>query len=288
MSRSSKMILRRHSQYGALGNMSVLRQMHEHASSPQTRGDAIDQCCELVIIVHVGIEVALLLNDDLSTAGAQADEIESEPRIERIAQGAEPLAKQTIDHFGFGDGLSGIDRDRADRAVGAKETGFHPPRAFALLRHRRYQHAGKPGQCPGYHSFGHHRFGETLLHDIIRQRLARADRRIALPQRLLEQCCETSAESCGDFMPRTVSYIADRFQPGAAQARDNSSIGAKRRYRQRLNRIGLFAIAYDTAMDMRVDVSGAHRSAGDSGADRKALRSQRVTNRPHHRGLAAE
>ena len=95
------MILRRHSQHGALGNMSVLRQMHEHAFSPDTRGDAIDQCGELVIIVDIGIEIALLLHDDLGTAGAQADEIETEARIERIVKRIEPFAKQPIDHFGF-------------------------------------------------------------------------------------------------------------------------------------------------------------------------------------------
>ena len=65
--------------------MGVLRQVHDHALAADARGDAIDQCGQFVIVVHIGVEVALLLHDDFGAAGAQTNEIESETGIERIA-----------------------------------------------------------------------------------------------------------------------------------------------------------------------------------------------------------
>ncbi len=81
----------------------------------------------------------------------------------------------------------GIDRDRAHRAVGAEKTCFQPPRALALSVHRRDQHGCERGQVHRDHGVGGDRFGKALFHDVIRQRFSRADRRIALPQRLLQQ-----------------------------------------------------------------------------------------------------
>ena len=137
---SRQMMLRRRRQHRALGNMGILRQMHDHALAADPRGDAVDQGRKFVIVMHVGIEIALLLHDDFGAAGGQANEIEAETGIERIAQGLEPLAKQPVDHLAPGHRLPGIDHDGANRAIGAEETGFQPPRALALLRHRRDQH----------------------------------------------------------------------------------------------------------------------------------------------------
>ena len=47
-------------------------------------------------------------------------------------------------------------------------------------------------------------------------------------------------------------------------------------------------VADDAAMDMARQRPRAYGGAGDRGADRKALRGQRVAHQPHHRGLAAE
>ena len=100
------------------------------------RGDAIDQGGQFVIVVHIGIEIALLLHDDFGAAGGQANEIEAEAGIERIAQGIEPLAKQAVDHISLRHRPPGIDRDRAHRAVGAKETGVQPPQRRCCARFR--------------------------------------------------------------------------------------------------------------------------------------------------------
>ena len=164
-------MLRRRRQISTFRNMGVLRQVHDHAPAADARGDAVDQGRQFVIVVHIGIEIALLLHDDFGAAGAQANEIESETGIERIAQGAEPLAKQPVDHVASNHGLSGVDHDGTDRAIGAEEAGFQPPRALALLRHRRDQHFGQPRQGRRDHRFCRHRLGEPLLHDVIRQRL---------------------------------------------------------------------------------------------------------------------
>ena len=94
---------------------------------------------QFVIVMHIGVEIALLLHHDFGAAGGQPDQIEAETGIERIAERIEPLAKQPVDHLGSGHGLAGIHRDRAHRAVGAEETRFQPPRALALLVHRRDQ-----------------------------------------------------------------------------------------------------------------------------------------------------
>jgi len=93
----------------------------------------------------LGVEIALLLHDDFGATCGQANEVESETGIERVAQRAEPLGKQPVDHRSPGHGLSGIDHDGANRAVGAEKTGFQPPRTLALLRHCRDQHRRQRG-----------------------------------------------------------------------------------------------------------------------------------------------
>ena len=95
------MMLRRRRHHRAFGNMGVLRQVHDHALAADPRGDAVDQGRQLVIVVHIGIEIALLLHHDFDAAGRQANEIEAETGIERIVQGIEPLAKQPVDHLGL-------------------------------------------------------------------------------------------------------------------------------------------------------------------------------------------
>jgi hypothetical protein len=89
-------------------------------------------------------------------------------------------------------------------------------------------------------------------------------------------------------MPRAAGDIADGFQPGAAQASGYRAVGAERRHRQRPDRIGFLAFTDDVAMDMTRHRPRAHGSAGDGGADGKALRGQDVAHQPHHRGLATE
>jgi len=79
------MMLRRRCQNRALRNMRILRQVHDHAPSADARGDTVDQGCQFVIVVHIGIEIALLLHDDFGAACGQANEIEPEAGIERIA-----------------------------------------------------------------------------------------------------------------------------------------------------------------------------------------------------------
>ena len=87
-------MLRRHGERRALGDVGVLRQMHDHALAADPRGDAVDQGGELVIVVHVGIEVALLLHDDFGAAGRQPDEVKAKTGIERIVR-AHPAARGT-------------------------------------------------------------------------------------------------------------------------------------------------------------------------------------------------
>ncbi len=70
---SGQMMLRRRRHHRALRDVGVLRQMHDHAFSADARGDAVDQCGHLVIVVHIGIEIALLLHDDFGAAGATGE-----------------------------------------------------------------------------------------------------------------------------------------------------------------------------------------------------------------------
>ena len=73
--------------------MCILRQMNDNALAANARSDAVDQCCNLVIILRARIEIALLLHHDFSTARRQANEIETETGIERIGQCIEPFPK---------------------------------------------------------------------------------------------------------------------------------------------------------------------------------------------------
>src|SRR5271154_4018911 len=131
------MMLRRRGPYCSLGNMRILRQVNDHALAANPRRNAIDQGCQFIIVMHVGVEIALLLYDDFSTASGQTNEVESETGIERIAQSLQPLTEQPVDHLASGDSLPGIDHEGANRTIGPKETGLKPPRAFALFRLRR-------------------------------------------------------------------------------------------------------------------------------------------------------
>ena len=115
------MMLRRCGPHRTLRQMRVLRQIDHDAPATNPRRDAIDQRGEFVIIVRIGIEVALLLDDDLGAARAEAHEIEAETGIERIGQCIEPLAKQPVDHGRLRDRLAGLDAETAHRAVGAEE-----------------------------------------------------------------------------------------------------------------------------------------------------------------------
>ncbi len=89
-------------------------------------------------------------------------------------------------------------------------------------------------------------------------------------------------------MTRAAGDIADGFQPGAAQAIGDGSIGAQRGHRQRLDRLGFLAITDDATMDVTIHRPRAHRGSGDGGADGKTLSGQYTTHPSHHRGLAAE
>jgi len=56
------MMLRRRGPYRALGNVGVLRQVNDHALAADPRRNAIDQGCQLIIVVNVGVEIALLID----------------------------------------------------------------------------------------------------------------------------------------------------------------------------------------------------------------------------------
>ena len=182
-----EMMLRGRGQHRAFGDMRILRQMHDDALSADARGDAVDQRGQLVIVVDMGVEIALLLHHDLGAAGGQPDQIEAEAGIEGIGERIEPFAKQAVDDRASRHRTSGLDHDRAHRAVGAEEARLQPPRALALLLHRRDQRVGQTRQRHRDHGVGRDRLGKAFLHDVIRQRLAWTDRRIALPQRMREQ-----------------------------------------------------------------------------------------------------
>jgi hypothetical protein len=129
---------------------------------------------------------------------------------------------------------------------------------------------------------------ETLLHDVIRHRLARADRCIALPQRLLQQERKVGAKSCGDLVTPARRDVTNSFQPCAAQAAGDGILSAECGYRQRLHAVCFLAIHDDAAMDMPIHRPRADRGAGNRRTDGKALPRQRVTYHLHQRGLAAE
>lgn len=238
--------------------------------------------------MHMGIEIALLLHDDFGAAGGQADQIKTEAGIKRIIEGIEPFAKQAVDDLPLRHRPPRVDHDRAHYAVGAEKARFQPPRPLALLLHGGDERCGQPRQGCRDHLIGRHRFGKALLHDVIRQRLAGTDRRIALPKHMFQQGREAGAEAGGDFMPAARGDIADGLQPGAAQTADNGFIGAERGYRQEADCIRFSAIADNATMDMIAKRSRTGGRAGNRGADSKALRRQHAAQKLQQRRLAAE
>jgi len=58
-------------------NVGVLRQMHDHRGR-DARGDAIDQCSQIVIVGTLASRSRWLLHDDFGAAGGQPDQIEAE------------------------------------------------------------------------------------------------------------------------------------------------------------------------------------------------------------------
>ena len=105
-----QMMLRGYGHHRALGDMGILRQMHDHALAADARGDAVDQRGQFVIVMDIGVEIALLLHHDFGAAGGEPDEIEAEAGIEGIVERIEPLAEQAVDHLWLRHRTSGIDR----------------------------------------------------------------------------------------------------------------------------------------------------------------------------------
>ena len=91
-------MLRGYGQYGAFGDVGILRQMHDDALSPDARGDAVDQRGKFVIVVDVASRsrcccttISVRLADSL---------MRSKPAgIEGIVERIEPLAEQAVDHL---------------------------------------------------------------------------------------------------------------------------------------------------------------------------------------------
>ena len=86
-------MLRGDGQHRALGNVGVLRQVHDDAAAADPRRDAVDQRRQFVVVVDSRIEIALHLDHAVGSAGGQPDQIEAEAGIERIGQCVEPLAE---------------------------------------------------------------------------------------------------------------------------------------------------------------------------------------------------
>ena len=164
-----EMMLRGRGEHGALGDVRILRQMHDHALSADARGDAVDQGGQFVIVMHGGVEIALLLHHDLGTAGGETNEIEAEAGIEGIAERIEPLAEQAVDRLRARHRAAGIDCDDAHRAVGAEERRLQPPRALALLVHRGNQRGGEARQRDRDGAGGRDRLGKAFFDDVIRR-----------------------------------------------------------------------------------------------------------------------
>jgi len=141
-----------------------------------------------VIVVHIGIEIALLLHDDFPCGWRDRrmrSKSETGDRADRSRHRA-ARRNRPVDHlFPLVTGLSGVDqRSPRHRAIGAEEAGFPSRRApLALLVHRHDKHPrpsrDKVADITPSVAIGS---GNRFLHDVIRQRLAGTDRRIALPQ----------------------------------------------------------------------------------------------------------
>jgi hypothetical protein len=88
-----------------------------HAPAADRAAIAVDQARQFVIVVHIGIEIALLLHHDLDAAGGQANEIEAETGVERIANASSRSRNsRSIDLQPWCTGMSGIDgKSRAPR-----------------------------------------------------------------------------------------------------------------------------------------------------------------------------
>ena len=273
-------MLRRRRQHRALRNMGVLRQMHDHAPPADARGNAVDQRRQFVIVVHIGIEIALLLHDDFSAAGGQANRDRSRNR-DRADRSRHRAVRGTGDRSPrlWSTGCP-VSTTIARTAPSVRKKLASSRRApLPCCVHRHDQHLRQPGQCRRDHAFGRHRLGETLLHDVIRQRLARADRRIALPQRLFQQGREAGAEPCRDFVARAGQRHRRWFSArrGAGRVLIASSAPSAN------TGSGLTASASSPSPTMQPWTMTRHRpradrGAGDGGADGKALRGQRVAH----------
>ena len=130
-----------------------------------------------------------------------------------------PLTKQAADHFRLCHGPSGIDANRAHRAVGAEELASSRRAPLPCLPIAVTSMCGQPRQIHRDHVFGRDRFGKTFFHDIIRQRLARTDRRIALPSACSSSVVKPSTKSCGDLVAPRAATSPMVFNPARRRPR---------------------------------------------------------------------
>ena len=186
-SAAARCMLRGRGQHRAFGNVRVLRQMHDHAAARRSA----PRC---------------------GRSARRVRHCHGHGCRDRAA--AAPRSRCGWRKAGSGRSRS---RDRGDRRAhrAARETGGRSPQARVtgwpvstrivrtapsvrkkLASSRRAplpcfsiaatSVVGEPRQRRRDHGVGRDRLGKALLDDVIRQRLARADRRIALPQRLLQ------------------------------------------------------------------------------------------------------
>src|SRR6185437_13698534 len=126
-------------------------------------------------------------------------------------------AKQPGDRFGLAQRSRGLEGDMADDAVGAEERGFEKPRALAALFQNTAQRTAERQERSGDEILGHHRIGETMLHQQVGQDTSRADRLLAEAQRAVELENEGLAEAGIEFAAAASRHLRDSLEAGALE-----------------------------------------------------------------------
>jgi hypothetical protein len=133
--------------------MTVAGLQADNALSPEHGTETIDELCQFFIPLVVRIERGLSLGARLGMDDLDADEIETEPRIEWVGKSIETIAMESHDHPEITRWLACLDADTAHGAIRAHSQAFENSSTFAT-----------PTKLLGYIR---HQLGKNALNDIV-------------------------------------------------------------------------------------------------------------------------
>src|SRR3546814_9985330 len=117
------------------GNMRVDGAISAHPSASEPGRESVGERVRRRLAHRAALQPQLARAECFEPRHRQADHVEAETGIDRIAQGVDPLGEQTHHQLGVACRGAGLDRNRPRQPVAAKEGRAKLPSALAAFGH---------------------------------------------------------------------------------------------------------------------------------------------------------